>query len=537
MSKPIYVTGHKNPDSDSICAAIAYSNFKNNLGMNTIPSRLGELNNESKYILNKFGFSAPLRIFSAKCTLAEIEKDEAILIRKTDTMKETLDAITKRKNKGAFVIDDHNKLEGVVSMSNLTGVWIADEDRLTELMKSATLDNILKTIQGELLFEAEFKPNGKVHLLPSLGQNSQIEPGTIVICGNYPDVQRSMIEQNAGLIIICGENWVDSVTMMIADTKKVPIIHTPLSAIAIAKLIYQSLSVEQVMTKNVVTFKNSETVDGASTRMAKTRFRTYPVLNDKEEVVGAISRYHLFNYEKKKFILVDHNEATQSVNDLEFGEVMEIVDHHRLGGIMTSTPIQFINKIVGSTCTIVYELYKQYKMELPQNYAGLLLAGILSDTMSLKSPTTKESDILAVEELAEICHIDVNELSQELIQTADSLFNKTFEELLFEDFKEFNVGDVKVAVGQTACRSSSEYQKIKKDFVKYMEEENKRLRCDLLMMVFTKTNGEGSYFLYTGEKSWVVEEGFKPAMLDDFAPHFISRKQQVLPVILETLNQ
>jgi len=537
LKKPIYVTGHKNPDSDSICAAIAYSNFKNQLGMNTIPARLGELNSESKYILNKFGFNAPTRIFSAKCTLSEIEKDEAILIHKNDTMKETLDIITKRKNKGAFVVDNDNKLEGVVSMSNLTGVWIADEERLCELMKHATLDNIIKTCEANLLCDAPFHPNGKVNLLPGLGQNSKIEPGTIVIVGNNPDVQRSVIEQEAALVIICGENWVDSVTAMIAQTKQVPIIHSPLSAISIAKLIYQSLSVEQVMSKNVVTFRNNETVDGASTRMAKTRFRTYPVLNENEEVVGAISRYHLFNYEKKKLILVDHNEATQSINDLEFGEVIEIVDHHRLGGIMTATPIQFINKIVGSTCTIVYELYKQYNVELTKQYAGLLLAGILSDTMSLKSPTTKENDISAVRELAKISGVNAGVLSNELAQTADSLFNKSFEELLYEDLKEFNVGDVKVAVGQVSCRSDEEYHEIKEAFLSYMKEQNKRLRADLLMMVFTKINGKGSFFLYTGEKSWIVEEGFKPAMVDDFAPHFISRKLQVLPVILETLTQ
>ena len=157
--------------------------------------------------------------------------------------------------------------------------------------------------------------------------------------------------------------------------------------------------------------------------------------------------------------------------------------------------------------------------------------------MSLKSPTTKQNDIDAVHELSFMTGINISKLSKELIQTADSLFNKTFEEILYEDFKQFNVGDVKVAVGQSACRSTSEYKKIKKDFMKYMEDENQRLRCDLLMMVFTKTDGKGSYFLYTGEKSWIVEEGFKSAMIEDFAPHFISRKQQVLPVILEVIHQ
>lgn len=536
MNKPIYITGHKNPDSDSICSAIAYSNLKNQLGFQTIPARLGEMNNESKYILNKFKLDPPQLIHTAKCTLSEIEKDEALLIGKDATMKEALDAIIKRKNKCAFVVNDDNKLEGILSISNLTHLWIADENTLSDLMSRTTLENVMKTCEATLLHDAPFHPSGKVNLFASFGQNTKVESGAISIVGNHPDVQRIVIEQGAALVIICGENWVDSITLALAKEKNIPIIHTHLSEITIAKTIYQSPCIQEVMTKNVIFFRNNETVDGASTRIAKTRFRTYPVLDENDEVVGAISRYHLFNYEKKKFILVDHNEMDQSVNDLEFGEVIEIVDHHRIGGIVTQTPIQFINHIVGSTCTIVYNLYKQYHVELTYQYAGLLLAGIVSDTMNCKSPTTTQTDIDAIRELSEITQLCADDLSIEFMQTADSLLKKSYLELMYEDFKEFRIQDSRVAIGQIVCRSSDEYFQIKEDFLKYLDEQNIQLRFDLLLMLFTKPTGEGSHFLFTGKKSWVIDEGFKTVLVGDFAPNFISRKKQILPVIIETLD-
>ena len=536
MKKPIYVTGHKNPDSDSICSAIAYSYLKNKLGMNTIPVRLGDLNNETKYILNKFGFNIPQYMHSAKCTLQEIEKDEAILINKNATMKDALDAIITRKNKGAFVVNENHKLQGILSLSNLTHLWTASEKTLEDLMSRATLENIIKTTNATSLIDAPFHTNGKVILLPNLGQNMHIEKGTIVIVGNHPDVQRAMIEQEAALIIICGEKWIDSITEKQAKEKNVPVIHTPLSAITIAKAIYQSPSIEEVMTKDVVYFRNNETVDGASNRIAKTRFRTYPVLNEDDEVVGAISRYHLFNYKKKQFILVDHNEASQSVNDIEFGEILEIVDHHRLGGISTQSPISFVNQIVGSTCTIVYDLYQQYHVEIPKEIASILLAGIISDTMNCKSPTTTKKDVQTINALVELTGIHQEELAHELVQTTDSLLKKTYLELMYEDFKEIRADDAKIAIGQIVCRSGDEYKQIKDEFLKYLEEQNKLLRYDLLLMLFTLPTGKGSYFLYTGEKSWIIDEGFKFVLVDDFAPKYISRKKQVLPVILETLN-
>ena len=229
MDKPVYVIGHKNPDADSICSAIAYSALKNKLGINTVAARLSAVNKETLYILDRFRLPVPMLLTSAKCTLAEIDMDEAMLLSKDTTMKEALDAILSRKNKGIFVVDKKHHLEGIVSVSDLTNLWTADEEALEDLMSRVPLANILKTTRASLLYEAPFHPNGKVHLMPSLGQNSNIEAGTIVIVGNNPEVQRSAIRQKASLILICGENWVDSITLEMAKQEQVSILHTPLA--------------------------------------------------------------------------------------------------------------------------------------------------------------------------------------------------------------------------------------------------------------------------------------------------------------------
>ena len=538
MQKPIYVVGHKNPDCDSIISAVAYANLKRELGYNALACRLGECNSETKYLLNKFQFDQPELIYSGKFQLKEIEKDEAILVTSDYTMKQALDEILKRKNKGVFVVDDQKKLLGIVSISDLTSLWTNKEDVLKKLMKTACLDNIKKTINGEIYHRSEnFNPNGNVFLLPSLSDNGLNYKDGIVIVGNNPDIQRYLIEVKASLIIVCGEAWVDNVTLNKAKEADVSIIHTSLTALSCSQVIFQSPSVKEVMTEGVIVFKNTETVEEVSNKMAKTRFRTYPVLNEKGEVINAISRFHLFNYEKKRFILVDHNEIPQSVNDLEYGEIIEIVDHHRFGGIETSNPINIIAKTVGATATIVAQQYFLNNINLSKEMAGLLLGAIISDTLTLKSPTTTSIDIDMANTLSELSGISIDELSLGMINASDSIIKKSHIELLYDDFKEFRIEDFRVAIGQSQCKDEVEFLQIKEDFLKYLNEIVITQQYDLILIMFTDPMGTGSHFLYTGNKSWVIDEGFRDIMVDTFAPKIISRKKQVLPVIIKTVSK
>ncbi|MGB4614237.1 MAG: putative manganese-dependent inorganic diphosphatase [Erysipelotrichaceae bacterium] len=538
MRKPVYVVGHKNPDCDSIVSAIAYAELKNKLGLKSQACRLGDCNSETKYLLKKFNFEQPELIYSAKCLLKEIEKDEAVLISVDYTMKQALDEVLKRKNKGVFVVDDNKRLLGIVSISDLTSLWTDKPEDLKKLMKTASLQNIKDTLKGDIYNKSEnFKPSGEVFLLPSLSDNGVIYKDGIVIVGNNPDIQRYLIDSDAALIIICGEAWVDNVTLAKAKDKDVSIIHTSLTALECSQIIFQSPSVKEVMTKDVIVFKSTETVEEASNRMAKTRFRTYPVLNEKDQVINAISRFHLFNYEKKRFILVDHNEVTHSVNDLEFGEIIEIIDHHRFGGIETTRPINIIAKTVGATSTIIAQQYILNKVDLSKEMAGLLLGAIISDTLSLKSPTTTEDDIEMARRLSAISKISVDQLSKEMVKSSDSILNKTHIELLYDDFKEFRIDDYRVAIGQSQCKDSSEFFKIKDEFLKFLNEVVITQQYDLLLIMFTDPLGTGSHFLYTGKKSWVVYEGFQDVLVDSFATNIISRKKQVLPIIIETITK
>lgn len=538
MTKPLYVVGHKNPDCDSICSAIAYANLKRQLGYNAIACRLSQCNSETKYILKRFGFDEPTLIHSAKCTLKEIEIDDALLVTKDVTMKEALDKILQRKNKGVFVVDEKQKLLGIVSISNLTSLWTANEKELISLMSKVKLHDVVKTLNAEILNDVDnFKTNGQVHLMASLANNATIYPNSIVIVGNSVEVQRFVIDSKAAMVIICGENWVDNVTLEKAKENNVVILHTPLSALACSQLIYQSPSIEDVMVSNVIHFKSYETVEETSNRMAKTRFRTYPVVDESDRVIGAVSRYHLFNYEKKRYVLVDHNEYSQSVNDLEFGEVVEIVDHHRLGGIETVNPINISSKIVGCTCTIIAEMYKQNKVKITKELAGLLLGAIISDTLNLKSPTTTQLDKDMSKMLCDICECNMDELSKEMIINSDSILNKSHIELLYDDFKEFRIGESRIAIGQSQCKSYDEYMAIRNDFLTYLDETCITQNYDLILIMFTDPMGTGSYFLCTGKKAWVVKEGFKDVLVDEFAPNVISRKKQVLPIIIDTLNK
>ena len=537
MNKPIYVVGHKNPDCDSIVSAIAYADLKRKLGVNAIACRLGSCNSETNYLLKTFNTNQPELIYSAKCQLKEIELDEAILVKSDMTMKEALDEILKRKNKGVFVVDDDSKLLGIVSISDLTSLWTNKKEELKRLMKAASLKNITKTIKGEIYNKGEkFNSSGDVFLLPSLSDNASDYKNGIVIVGNTPDIQRYLIDAGASLIIVCGEAWVDTVTLSKAKEKDVNIIHTPLTALECSQVIFQSPNVEEVMSKDAICFYDNESVEEVSKKMAKTRYRTYPVLNECNQVINAVSRYHLFNYEKKRFILVDHNEVTQAVNDLEFGEIVEVIDHHRFGGMETSNPIGIVAKTVGACASIITDLYYQNNIEIDKNIAGLLLGAIISDTLTLKSPTTTSFDIEMANKLSNIVGISIEKLSSEMIKSSDSILNKTHLELLYDDFKEFRISESRVAIGQSQCKSKDDYLKVKDNFIKYLEEVSITQNYDLILIMFTDPMGKGSHFLYTGKKSWVIKEGFKEVLKDDFASKIISRKKQVLPVIIQMLG-
>ena len=542
MNRAIYITGHKNPDTDSICAAIAYAHLKQSCGIDAIACRLGELNTETEFVLNKFKAPLPKLIHSARCKLSDIDMDQAELVSHDTTIKEAWDLIIRIKNKSLFVVDEQQRLIGVVSMSSLSNVLMSDFKNIREFMMKTPLSNIQKTLNATYIVKSDlYKSSGYVHILVSgdLADCEDVFENSIVLLGNQPDIQKKAILQGASCMIVIGNPQVSEEIIDLAKERDCSILSTPYDALQAARLIYQTPSIDNVMGLDVMVFHDREFVDDVSDKMSKTRFRSYPVLDEHKRVIGAVSRFHLFNYEKKKLILLDHNERSQSINDLEMAEVLEIIDHHRIGDIETSNPINFRNQQIGSTCSIIATMYKEQGIEPTPTIAGLLCCAIISDTMNFNSPTSTALDRSIADDLAQLAGIDTDALAKEMYESVATLRFKSFGEILYNDFKEFSIEGTRLGIGQINLLDIRELEIIKKEFVNYMEKVNNANQYDLLMMVFTNAEGKGSNLVFVGSKGWIIDQAFKDAQKEKmyFVENVVSRKKQLIPAISKVLKE
>lgn len=540
MKTNIYITGHKNPDTDSICSSIAYADLKRQLGIDAIASRNGDINDETSFVLKKFNVPQPIYMNTATCSLRDIEIDEVILVKPDFTIKQAWKSISGTKNKSLFVVDHEDKLMGVVTMSNLSNVLMKECVDIRKLMAETSVQNIVDTLEGKLINDSEnYKSNGQVHILVnSQYLNTEIDfRNSTVVLGNDLDLQKRVIEGGATCLVLVEDNAAEPEILTLAKENDCAVIMTPLSTIYVARLIYQSSPIHLIMTKNPVSFKISDMVDEVSKRMSKSRYRSYPILDEDRHVLGAVSRYHLFNYRKKQIVLVDHNEMSQSLENIHDADILEIVDHHRIGDIETLNPINFRNQTVGSTATIIAMIYKEKNIVPTKTMASLLCCAIISDTMNFNSPTTTEIDKVIGEELAKIARLDLDVLAREMFEAVATLKGKTFSEILYNDFKEYNMDGHKVAIGQINIVDSLELEVLRREFESYMGKINSINNYDILLMVFTNVDGSGSYFVSLGKLSWVVKEAFRKFYVDhDFVKSIISRKKQIVPHLQEELK-
>lgn len=533
---PLYVVGHKNPDTDAIVSAIAYARYKVLNGEEAIACRIGSISSQTEYLLEKFGFEDPLRIYTAKSTLKEIEIDKASVVNKDLTMKEALDKVLSLKNRGLIIGDKSRHLEGIVSLDDLTYMWTKKDEELEDIIKTISMDNLLKILEGQVVNNCDVQLSGKMHIFPGLSSN--VEAGSIVLLRNDNDRMAYAINKGAKLLIIVTSSPLADEIIKLVKDNKVAMIKTALSPLSVTRLIYQIPTIEQVMQKKdkIEYFYDDETVEEVSKKIAGSRHRSYPVLDKNNKIKGAVSRYHLFNYQKKRFILVDHNEIKQTVDDITSGEVVEIIDHHRFGGFESDNPINITAKTVGATATIIAEKFIKEKLPLSKNLAGILLGAIISDTMNFKSPTTTSIDEQVAEKLEKIAKIDSATLSKEMIEHSESILNKRFIEIVYDDFKEFNIDGNKVGLAQATCKSKEEYLQLKDELLKYLQDTCKSGSYDLMVVMLTDPNGSGSYLLFTGNKKSAIEEIFAGKLKDGFVDNLISRKKQLLPQLIINLG-
>lgn len=541
MKDVIHIIGHKNPDTDSIVSAIAYAQLKQKQGVDAIACRLGELNPETDFVLKKFQVPEPVYIQNAKVKLYDVPFDEPLLLHKDDTIKEAWDRMGTRPTSALFVVDQEQKLIGVVSLSDMTNILMSDKaEKPISLMKETSCENIRKVLQGEYVYECKkYRTNGRIHIL--CNRNAEYSDvnyrDSIVVVNDDLRLQKRALSDGAGCMILVDVDIISQGIIRMAEEENCTIIKTPLNMFQVARSMYRSASVDLIMKRKIISFHNHAYIDDVYKQMSKSRYRSYPVVNNQGVVLGSISRYHLLNYQKKKFILVDHNELSQSIDDLKEAEILEVVDHHRIGDVETTTPIRFRNEIIGSTCSIIARMYKEAGLVPEAKTAAIMCCAIISDTMNFNSPTTTPIDKELAKELAEVAGIDLAALAKEMFGAVATIKGRSLSEILYNDFKEYNIDGKRIAIGQINIADEQEVVEIRDEMRSYMEKINEINKFDLLMMCFTAADGSGSNLVFIGALASIVDEAFKEDIMDDwyFVDGVISRKKQIIPTLSKVI--
>lgn len=532
MSLPIYIIGHKHPDTDSICSALALAELKQKLGYNAVAGRLGHLNPETKFILDKLKVDPPHYLTTAKSTLEEIEIDKAVTIRRNETIRTGWDYCMEHHVKTLYVVDDDDKYIGIVTIGEISKIQMQDLLLTKDLLKKTPKENLCKVVKGEILYEGDKPLSGFVRTPDKKLMDRDLE-GNIMVLEDHEDEMIKCMGKECSVIIIA-ENFIpNDYIIEMAKQKGVTLIKTPYNTMKIIQMIYRSIPVELIMTpkEDVVQFNKTEYLEDVERNMLKTRHSSYPVVF-KNRLIGSVARYHLLKSKKKQFILVDHNERKQTIDDIEEGDIMEIVDHHRIGDVETSHPIIFRNMIVGSTCTIVEMMYRENDIKMSDTAARLIAYGVISDTMNFHSPTCTDIDIAMKKRLEKKYDLNLDKMAKELFENTATIKGKEFKDILYNDTKEYALSGSKISVSQVFLYNLDVVDDIKDEFLKYMEQENRRMNYDLMVMVFTNIEGNGSRFLHVGKLSNMVASS-----VDQFGDKgFVSRKKQIVPALAQALN-
>ncbi len=534
MKDTVFVVGHRNPDTDSICSAISYSYLKNKIGeYEYIPMRAGEISPETKFVIDTFGFNKPELLVDLRSQVKDVTYRTDMNIHEDTSIKNTWDILKDKKSSSLAVVNEEGKLVGVISVGDLAKSFLKVSDK--ELLGKAKtpVKNILSLIDGRLVLGDELAiiSNGRVYV----GYNSQsdISEDDIVILANDEEAQIEVLKKGIKCLVVCLGQDVSEEVVNLAKEKGAILITTVKDSFTVASLVGQSAPVSYFMRRDdIVSFSEEEFVSNVKPVVAEGQYRSYPVLKENGEVIGMLSRGNLLDVKKKKVIMVDHNERRQGVTGMGEAQVLEILDHHKIGNINTVYPIMFRNRTVGCSCTIIYTLYKENKVEIPKNIAGLMCSAILSDTLLFKSPTTTIVDKHAVEELAKIAGIDYEAHAMAMFKAGSDFGSKTVEEIFNLDFKKFQGGDIKYGVAQVSSVSRDELNEMKPNLREYMaelQEEDDDL--DMLFLMLTDILNETTDLLCVGSGAEALArtafkvDSDKELMLEKT----VSRKKQIIP--------
>ncbi len=546
INNKIYVVGHKNPDTDSICSAIAYADLRTKItGEEHNARRAGHLNEETQYVLEYFDVKAPALLTDLRVQVKDVALRELEGIKGSVSIK-TAWAKMKEESIKTLPITRNEKLEGLITIGDIATSYMDVYDSSILSMARTQYRNIASTVDGEILIgnEHSYLLKGKVGIMSSSRKQVAdfVEENDLVIIGNRTEAQQLAIDLNVGCMVICSNTEVPEQILEQAREKQIVIITTPHDTFTVARLINQSIPVRHFMTKRekLIVFKMRDYVDDAKDVMLKVRYRDFPVVDNKGNFLGFISRRRLLNCRKKQVILVDHNEKNQAVDGIEQADVLEIIDHHRLSSIETMAPVYFRNQPVGCTATIVYQMYQENGVKVPKTIAGLLCSAIISDTLMFRSPTCTPLDEASARQLAEIAEVDIEMLAQAMFRAGSNLKGKSAEEICFLDFKQFTVNDTVFGVGQVNSMSADELKEIKKKVVPHLEKARKNHSLNMIFFMLTNILTESSELICAGPEArekLISAFDLRQEMEELHLKGVVSRKKQLVPALVEALQQ
>ncbi|SCZ05746.1 putative manganese-dependent inorganic diphosphatase [Alkaliphilus peptidifermentans] len=532
-----FIIGHRNPDTDSVASAIGLSYLKNQLMEDTIPCVIGNLNKESEFVLNYFNMPNPKLIEDVKTQVKDLKHDVIEGLPPSSSILHAYKLMEEEKLETLPILDAKGKLLGIVSMKDIAmGLIKGDFYRL-----NTSLQNLVDDLNGQVLSGGIDEIEGNLSVIAYYYKTIEgiLKNNDIIIVGDRYDIIEYAVESKVKLIIITGSSPIPAKYIDMAIKNNVTMLLVPHDTYFVSKIVNQCNYISTIMrNKDIIEFNQNDYLDEVKEEMGSTHFRNYPVVDDSNTFIGFINRRHMMNSGRKNVILVDHNEYSQSVNGLREAEILEIIDHHKLGDISTSMPIAFRNSPVGSTCTIIYQMFKEYNIEVPYPVAGILVAGIISDTLYLKSPTTTEVDRLAVTELNMVLNMDLDTFAMDMFKAGTSLEGESVEEIFFKDFKEFKLESCKIGISQVFTLDIDDVLNRKEEFNSFIYKVYSDKGHDLTLLLITDILNKGSYLLYHSSNQHLVPMAFNIQSKEiPFVEGLVSRKKQVLPQLQEALYQ
>lgn len=535
----IFIFGHKKPDTDSVVASIALSYLKNQLKMNTEPRILGDINNETKYILNYFNVPVPKYLNDVKLKIKDVNYSKGFEINEKKSIFNCYNYIKNNKISTLPIIDSNGNFLGATSMKDIARDLIENNKEKLD----SSYDNIIETLAGKIItrFNDEIKGNILIASYKSTTfiENVKLDNDTILIVGDRHSIIEYAVKQGVKMIILTNNTKIKDEHLKIAINNKVNIISTKYNTFNVSQKIGLCNYISTIETdKNITYVQETDELNDFINLANKTKFSNFPVLNKNNKCLGVISLAEASEKNRQRVIMVDHNEYNQSVDGIEEAEILEIIDHHKIGVLDTKIPINFRNMPVGSTSTIIYLLYKENNIPIPNNIAGILMGAILSDTLLFKSPTTTNLDKEIVNSISSKINIDYETFAYDMFKAGSNILDKTPEEIIYSDFKNFTINNKKIGIGQISTLNPEHILKNKNNYIDLLNKISKDLDYAIVALFVTDIMNNCSHCLYNIYSEEILNNCFSRKMYQGIAlPGIISRKKQIIPSIMETLDK